>query len=173
MIPENLLAAWQPQSQDCHNIQGITSAIVSDPSTSEISDSIKHETGHAVNNAFHDFSDSAAFQAAYDLDRDNVLKRFGPDSNPLKYYVDPVVNPDGMTNEQLESRKTEIGRDETFAEMYAAIRTLPESRTTKEQAMIDNFPNVLKVENGFLQEYNHQYTLDHKTPSTTSDKETA
>jgi hypothetical protein len=125
-------------------------------------DGVKHETGHALNDAFHDFANSKDFMDAYKKDKDAILSRLHPGEKfpaALDYYLDPVVDPKGLTPEQISNRKSEIGRSELFAEMYSAIRTLPENRTPEQKAIVENFHNVLMVENHHLQEFNHQETV--------------
>jgi hypothetical protein len=125
-------------------------------------DGIKHETGHALDEAFHDFSQSKAFMDAYEKDKALIAAKLGPGEkypDALKYYLNPVVNENGRTPDQIANRKSEIGRSELFAEMYSAIRTLPENRTPGQKLIIESFHNVLMVENSHLQEFNHKETL--------------
>jgi hypothetical protein len=130
-------------------------------------ENLKHEVGHALDQYFHGFSHSQTFIEAYKADKQELEKRIQRDTSQnadLQYYVSPQVDRIGAQSSETDLRQSEIGREELFAEIYSAIRTLPEDRTASQRAVVQIFHHVLVVVNQFLQDFNRQEELRYSSP---------
>lgn len=83
---------------------------------------LKHETGHAVDRALGNDSDSPEFRAAYDKDV-------------------AAMNPEQRAREKYQLQEGKAGRSEAYAELYGAVNGSTANPKDTAQALAD-YPNV-------------------------------
>lgn len=86
---------------------------------------VRHETGHAIDQALSQFSHSETFQKAYDQD----VAKLSDGEKSLKGYL-------------LQQNKA--GQEETFAEVYGAMNG-SSSNPRDTQGVLKDFPNVAEA----------------------------